>query len=645
MRFYAKFNFLLIVLLVFNSGISAENHQGTKYKSSSGELDSILQLSDYYFDSNPENAIQICLYGISLARNCNDTSSIVKLTSLLGRAYVLTGQFTKGLEHLRESENLASDLGLKREEAFSLLNQGNVFFFNNLFIEALPYYKEALVLSSEIKDSVIIAGSLHNIGLCYNKGYNDQDSALIYLRQSLSICVALEDTNRILFTYSNIGGNYMDADEYDTALEYLEKSIVKEGAYLNKTVYSYVLAQIGEIYFHWNEYNRSEGYVLKGYRIAEKINAYYTLNKTTDLLARLYAAKKDYKKAFYFSNQSRILNDSINTTELKDQLAFLRIQHKLNKKDQEVKFLTIQNELAEIRSKKQAMQRNLAFALLLLLFILIVLGIKQYRIQKKFNQKLKKEVEGKTKELAQALERAERSDELKTKFLQNMSHEVRTPLNAIQGFSELLTETADSKNQLLLDYVAVIRKNSDYLLELFENITDLSRLENDDFILIPEQFKLVEFIDKLTTEFQGKANELYNGKLKLTKRIAPEIGIDFTINQDYNNLRKVLYILLDNALKATLRGEIKLEVEYSDDNLSFNISDTGHGILEEYRDQIFEKFQKISYRENKFFRGAGLGLPIARLIVEKMHGVIEFESKVGIGSKFVVKVPSSLKRV
>jgi signal transduction histidine kinase len=626
------FSSLLLVLNIEAQPLNSRNKPCER-------LDSINKISQNYFDSHIESGKKICLSGIELARTCGDSLAMVQLTTCLGRLFTLSGEYSRGLQLLTKSEKLARKIGAVKEEARSLKNQGNVFYFINQFKEALPYYKEALTLSRSCNDSLNIAGTLHNIGLCFTKGYNEPDSGLNYLFQTLKICTALKDSSFILFTYSNIGGTYLEKRDYQMALDYLQKSVINDGKYLSTAAYSYILVQIGQIYYQWKDYKLAEKYAFKGFEIAESTQAFYSIQNATNLLANLYSIRGDYRKALFFSQKGLIINDSINKQELTEQIALMRIEHESQKRDQEIKLLMTQKVLAEQKLKSRKTLLNITLLILILIIIISVLGVKQYRIQKRFNKILKKQVDEKTHELAHALKRAEESDELKTKFLQNMSHEVRTPLNVIQGFSSLLAEEKDKlTDETFKDYTSTIVKNSNYLTELFDNITQISRLENDDYYIQVRDFKLIPLLKEVVEKFESKLIETRKDKVKI---VLDRKGIDdnLTIYSDRESLYRILYNLLDNAVKFTFAGKIVLRVQQIDKEILFSVSDTGQGISSEFHNLVFEKFRKINLPNEKYSRGAGLGLPISKLIVEKMKGKIWFESHQGIGSNFYVQIP------
>ncbi len=237
------------------------------------------------------------------------------------------------------------------------------------------------------------------------------------------------------------------------------------------------------------------------------------------------------------------------------------------------------------------------------------------------------------KEFIRQKEKAVRSDLLKSAFLANMSHEIRTPMNSIVGFSRLFNEGGSPEE--LKQYSGVIQKSSDNLLRLIDDIIDLSRIEAGDIEIKHSDVDLPELFSEI--------KEVYT--LELSNRRKSDIGLEFSLpaggirfQTDPVRLKQVLSNLLDNAVKFTSQGAIKISCERKRDNLVFSVSDTGSGILPEEKERIFEQFVKFNHRDLNY-EGSGIGLSIARKIVELSGGRIWVESKAGEGSRFFFTLP------
>lgn len=230
------------------------------------------------------------------------------------------------------------------------------------------------------------------------------------------------------------------------------------------------------------------------------------------------------------------------------------------------------------------------------------------------------------KELEAVRIKAEESDRLKSAFLANMSHEIRTPLNAIVGFSKLVidAECTNEKEQ----YAEIIERNSEILLNLFNDILDLSSLEADSLSFNIRPIKLIDICLQLEQQFCYKVK---NG----TKLILDDVDTELYVSGDWNRIIQIISNLLSNAAKFTPKGEIHFGYREKEDFVEFYVKDSGIGIPAERVATIFQRFGKI----NDFVQGTGLGLTLCRMLVEKMGGRIWLRSQEGKGSRFYFTLP------
>ena len=229
-------------------------------------------------------------------------------------------------------------------------------------------------------------------------------------------------------------------------------------------------------------------------------------------------------------------------------------------------------------------------------------------------------------ELIKARIKAEQSDRLKSAFLANMSHEIRTPLNAIVGFSQLLpaAETAEEKKL----YSGIINQNSDILLQLINDILDLSKIEAGTLEYIKRPMNLGEVCRTIYAVHKERVKEGVT-------LVFDNEDENLFIEGDQNRIMQVITNFLTNASKFTYAGEIRLGFERTDKNIRVYVKDTGIGIEPEKVDHVFERFVKL----NSFAQGTGLGLSICQMIIEKIGGEIGVTSELGKGSTFYFTIP------
>ncbi len=236
-------------------------------------------------------------------------------------------------------------------------------------------------------------------------------------------------------------------------------------------------------------------------------------------------------------------------------------------------------------------------------------------------------------ELIEAKENAEEMNRLKSNFLASISHELRTPMIGILGYSELLlAELTDSDQK---EMVSLILKSGDRLNDTLNSILDLSKIESQKVDLKLEPTDIVNAIEESRILFVVAAKEK---NLKLTYNPGKK---KIYVNAEFSMINKIMNNLISNAIKYTAQGEIKILTEIKREKVEIKVSDTGIGILDEHKNIIFEPFRQVSEGFNRSHEGTGLGLTLTKRFVEYLGGNIAVESEFGKGSTFIVELPLS----
>jgi PAS domain S-box-containing protein len=239
-------------------------------------------------------------------------------------------------------------------------------------------------------------------------------------------------------------------------------------------------------------------------------------------------------------------------------------------------------------------------------------------------------------DLVHAKVEAETSNKLKASFLANISHEIRTPLNSVIGFSNLLLEN-NLTQKIKEEYIGHINHNSEKLLQIIGDIIDLSRLESSQMEISYEEASVSEVVNEVIEETRQSIRRNEKPIILTVKNQFGDNGdLIFT---DRIWLKRVLNHLMDNAVKFTLEGSVELSYKRENEDLLFLIKDTGIGINKENLGRIFEEFSQEITGHHRPFEGLGVGLTLAKEVLERMGGRIFVKSEKGIGSEFSFTIP------
>ncbi len=251
------------------------------------------------------------------------------------------------------------------------------------------------------------------------------------------------------------------------------------------------------------------------------------------------------------------------------------------------------------------------------------------------NQGLEEKVKKRTNDLEKAKDKAEELAKIKSEFLSMMSHEMRTPLNSILGYTYLLEE--QNMNTECDEYVRKISYSGKVLLSIINNVLEHSRLEGSRFSLQEVTLNLKKELEELCSIF--KVDIL---KKKLSYNVIIDENCDEIIRIDFKKVKQILINVIGNAIKFTNAGEVKVKASYEEEFISVSVCDTGKGISKEDLSKIFEPFVRSLKEDNFRYEGTGLGLSITKRLIEVLDGEIEVKSEENVGTCFSIRVRAPL---
>ena len=294
--------------------------------------------------------------------------------------------------------------------------------------------------------------------------------------------------------------------------------------------------------------------------------------------------------------------------------------------------LRAQNELLQQRSRFTTGGLAMILVVTAMLLFLVINNRWNHRLEIK-NRQLERErnvVIAKNKQLAIEYDRAENALKARKAFMQSITHEVRTPLNAISGFTQVLaTPDLEMTAAERLDFSLRIQENTRLLTNIVDDLIQISDMESGYELPAPEQFP-VAALAAMALE-------------SISSRVAPTVTLinnstvaeDLVVTTYPQMIQTILRKLLDNSAKFTRQGNITLSVSFKDEKLFFSVADTGPGIPPEKKDVVFERFSKL----DDFVQGTGLGLSLARMAAERIGGTLTLDTDHNPGTKFDLVVP------
>jgi len=614
------------------------------------QADSYYNIADgYKLKGENLRALDYYLKAQKAYSDVEDKQGISKSSNQSGRIYRYIGDYSTALEYHLRALRIYREMDAKDGIAESMVNAGIA--YRNLGKPdlALDYYNKALEESSSIDNINITVEANIAIGnIFWYKGQNDR--ALGHYENALELTghddYTGENPARV---YNNIGNVFRQKSEYTTALDYYDKSLNLSEQVGDKNLIAVTLKNIGITHKNSGEYIKALEYFNESKGLAEDIRLLAVHKETLKQLSETFAMLDDYKSSLNYFKEYTELKESLATKETKDKLSLLQLGQHL--KD-EAQRQTIHEVDLNMKVLKEKNIRNIIIFITLLAISLIFILWTRYKIKTKTNMELKtlnneleKRVEERTKRLREendrrkvAQEHAEMANETKNKFLANISHEVRTPINAIIGFCDLTEKTGISEEQGL--NLKRIKDSSQHLLALIKDVIDYSQIESGKTELKKFPLPLRETLNSVSNAFYLDAK---SKKIKI--RVNVDDDVPDYVKGDKDAIRQILFNLVGNAIKFTESGEVKIAVNVEEpaDNedrikLKFSVKDTGIGISKLKQKLIFMDFTQEYDSSTRKYGGAGLGLTISKHFVELMDGRIWVESEKGKGSEFIFSI-------
>lgn len=568
------------------------------------KIDSLSKKATSYILKNKDSAEYYFKKAESISANTKNWTLLAKIYQTKGNLFYNLLQDDLAMKFYLKSDSVLTKNSIKNKTSFSnLINITHLLYFStNVDIDTLTSHK--------IKNYLLTAVKLaenQNYSIEKSIGYSEYANYLsrfkkykkagVFLQKALA-AIKNKDNNKIKSAiYWSLGANYLHLKKIDSAEYFYKKRIPLFTQSKQQKELALAYSSLGGFYNKIERYNEAIYYQSKALMLFNKIKPKEAgkILGTTNGLATAYANNKQYKEAFYLVDKAYNLRDSIRDIQQSNLTIELEKKYQTQKKDHEIALLKTEKELAK---QQKINQRNLLLAGIGLSSFVGVFFFFLYRNRKKTMQKLKE------------------LDQLKTNLFTNISHEFRTPLTLISSpiQQQLKKKNISNKDRTSFE---IIQNNATRLLDLVNQLLDISKIEVGSLKLKIAHYNLASFYGKLLDGFSFMANQ---------KEIDFKIKINPTPKHtwfDKDILEKISTNLLSNAIKYTpIKGTIITEVFVKENKLNFIVKNTGLGIPSSEISKIFNRF----YQLNNNSEGTGIGLALVKELVTLHKGKIKVES-------------------
>ena len=540
---------------------------------------------------------------------------------------VKVNNYKSSLDFAQKAIDFAVNKKDNKQEARSYAVLASLYFDLKKYDDAIESYTKSLSFYNLIAPSSEQAYSYYKLGLCYmEKGEFLKAETYFNNAQKIYSDIKIPDAIELLNLQKGIV--YSVKGKYKLATTIFDQIIAKPD-YLDvfKTK-AEALFQLGTIELKNSRKNLALNYLNRAYELNDKDKNIEQKSKILLSLSVVHEKLLDIYKSHKYLKEHLSMKDSIAAINIKkigteDYANFKETERMktIEQMDKEYKEQQKANKVAKLIS-------TLAIALIIILSLLSISLYKNNNIKKKSNLLLKE----KNTELQLAKDKAEKASKARAEFLSTVSHELRTPLNAINGITHLLLEENPKESQM--NYLTSLKFSGNYLLTFINEILEINRIESSAIETENLNFNLKLLLANIQNSLKELASINNNAfSVEIDENIP-----DFLIG-DPTKLSQIFLNLINNALKFTKNGEVKVILNSTETNeeftaIHFEVIDTGIGIPEEKIESVFDSFSQGSIEINRKYGGTGLGLTIVKKLVHLLGGKIKVESKVGKGSSF-----------
>jgi signal transduction histidine kinase len=575
------------------------------------------------YNGNRLASLEYHQMAIDIATSQGDSASIGHAYNSIGRVYFEQGMVQQSIDFYFKAQNIFEKINDQTGIAYVYQSLGNLYRTQGDFTNTLDFYNKALAIRKKLGNKRNLMAALVLLGRLY-QDQNRPDNSIDYLLQAEKLGKEINDEIQLAEIDIFLAQNYLKKNDLKLAEQYCDQayqSIVKVN---NVRMFPLVRITLGRIYLAQNKISDANILFSKALSSAIEIkdavaqrDAYYWLWKVAEM-------NKQPDHAIRYQNQFLIMRDSTSNLELAREVDRLQFQLSMEKIDRENELL----KSSEIRNEAVIKQQRLQN---LLLVLGVVAGIAIAILQRVNNQKVKRIND----QLALQNQQLSDLNNEKDTLMNIMVHDLKAPLNNIKGLTSLV-EMDGGINSNQQYYLKLVKDSTESGLEMITDLLDAYAIESDSE-LTQEEIDIKDFITHRVNTFTRAATEK---QVTIEVDVANEVGV---LKTDKSYLSRILDNLISNAIKFSAQGKrIWITVMRGNNLITFSIKDEGQGFSETDKLHVFKKFKKLSARPTAGESSNGLGLAIVKILVDRLGGSIQLNSKQGQGSEFIITLQSKL---
>ncbi|NVO20058.1 MAG: tetratricopeptide repeat-containing sensor histidine kinase [Bacteroidetes bacterium] len=537
--------------------------------------------------------------------------------------------YEESLKYLMQAHHLYDDIGDSAKAATTLMNIGTDYDFIGDQAKALEYYAQSQAMFQQIKFDFGLANCKLNIAIIQTKQKKYKEACDNFLAAA-EIYKKENNISYLAACYINLGLAYKNQKKYDLAMEYHNKSYEIYKKDDDKYHIGYYHVNMGELLLQMNKPEEAKPHLDIARSIAQESGVAELMARSYEFLSDYYVKTKNFKPAYEYLEKSKEINDSILNASTIKKVSDLQYHYEIVRREAEKTTLVKDNLQKELKLSQRTKLVYIMAALLLFIAVVVILLFSRNRLKHKANLLL----EAKNKLIGSQKDELVKLNASKDRFLSILAHDIKNPLSAILGISDILmTDYKDLSEEEKKGFIQDIHTSSNNLFEIVNTLLNWSISQNGLIAYQPKNFNLTALCQNSLAKLHPIA------KLK-DIILVDETEPDTLVYADDNMIMSVMHNLVVNAIKFSHRGgQIIVRTGMHEDQCGVSVIDQGVGISAENQAKLFRIDQSFRANGTTGEAGTGIGLILCKDFVERNQGTIWVESEVNKGSAFRFSLP------